>query len=31
VEKRYASPSIVSRPSTPVNRPMRGPLSDEQL
>src|ERR1700688_5160822 len=27
VEKRYARPSIVSRPSTPVKRPMRGPLS----
>src|ERR1700732_1450551 len=27
VENRYARPSIVSRPSTPVKRPMRGPLS----
>src|ERR1700676_1855045 len=31
VEKRYARPSIVSRPSTPLKRPMRGPLSAKQV
>src|SRR5713226_5655088 len=27
VENRYATPSIVAKPSKPVNRPMRSPLS----